>query len=453
MLKKRILTLTGVLTLTAACLAGCGGRKTDTGSAGPGEAVKEEEAGEAAPVEEPAAGAQPEMEEPAAGAQPEVEEPAAGAQPEMEEPAAGTQPEMEEPAARAQPEVEEPAAGTQPEAEETEEDQETSPFLLWEHEGYVDDCKGYTWRKEFINCDYDGDGKTDRVNRVLDRDEDIAYYTVEFGNGDELRIPKVWDTGFPHIQGGDLDGDGSKEILVTFSYDTGTDPYSYGDMFLFDRDASTGEYSEIQLPLAKGENGGKGFDIEYDKPENGWIRFGIKEGGLSMEEEVEEDFISNWWTDEATSELRYVYKADIRDEAGPTVRCFVAPLPRNSLSIGFDLHYINGEYKIENMEKDSPDEDIADNRDLPSDNTEEETIPEYFVYVGAPDGYANLRTGPGTEYDIICRIPNGESLEVYRGDATAKNGKKWLKVAYYRGGDEDPDPWVSGYIAESQLQD
>ena len=32
---------------------------------------------------------------------------------------------------------------------------------------------------------------------------------------------------------------------------------------------------------------------------------------------------------------------------------------------------------------------------------EEETIPEYFIYVISPDGYANLRTGPGTEYDVI----------------------------------------------------
>ena len=431
MLKKRILTLTGALLLTAVFLAGCGAGKNAAGPAVPGETIKEEETAKTDPAKEPADGAKEEEKEPSAEAKPEEKEPPAEAKPEKKEPSAEAELKKDEP----------------------EEDQETSPFILWEYEGYVDQCKGYTWRKEFLNCDYDGDGKTDRLNRVLDRDEDIAYYTVEFGNGDELRIPKVWDTGFPHIQGGDLDRDGAREILVTFSYDTGTDPYSYGDLFLFDRDASSGEYSEVQLPLSKGENGGKGFYIEYDKPENGKIRFNIKEGGLTEEEEVEEDYISMWWTDEATSQLRYVYKAEIREGSDPAVRCFLSPLPRNSFSIGFDLHYKDGEYEIKKMEKDSPDEDIADNSDLPSDNTMEETIPEYFVYVGAPDGYANLRTGPGTEYDIICQIPNGESLEVYRGDATAKNGKKWLKVAYWRGGDDDPDPWVSGYIAESQLQD
>ena len=85
---------------------------------------------------------------------------------------------------------------------------------------------------------------------------------------------------------------------------------------------------------------------------------------------------------------------------------------------------------------------------------EEGTIPEYFEYVKAPDGYANLRTGPGTEYDVICQIPNGGELEVYREDATSKSGKKWLKVAYYREADnEDGYEWLTGWIAESQLQE
>ena len=84
----------------------------------------------------------------------------------------------------------------------------------------------------------------------------------------------------------------------------------------------------------------------------------------------------------------------------------------------------------------------------------EETIPEYLVYVKAPDGYANLRTGPGTEYDIICQIPNGESLEVYREDAISENDKRWLKVAYYREADnEDGYEWLTGWIAESQLEE
>ncbi len=90
---------------------------------------------------------------------------------------------------------------------------------------------------------------------------------------------------------------------------------------------------------------------------------------------------------------------------------------------------------------------------------ENETIPEYFIYVKSPDGYANLRTGPGTEYDVICQIPNGDSMEVYRETATDTKGKKWLKVAYWHpegtsqlDGSNDPGVTETGWIAESQVE-
>ena len=88
---------------------------------------------------------------------------------------------------------------------------------------------------------------------------------------------------------------------------------------------------------------------------------------------------------------------------------------------------------------------------------EEETIPEYLIYVISPDGYANLRKGPGTEYDVICRIPTGESMEVYRETALDKKGKKWLKVAYFNpegtsDGSEYSGAWETGWISDSQVE-
>ncbi len=90
---------------------------------------------------------------------------------------------------------------------------------------------------------------------------------------------------------------------------------------------------------------------------------------------------------------------------------------------------------------------------------EDEVIPEYLIYVKSPDGYANLRTGPGTEYDVICQIPTGDSMEVYRVSTTDENGKKWLKVAYWHpngtsqsDGSDDVGTWETGWIAESQVE-
>lgn len=242
------------------------------------------------------------------------------------------------------------------EAEDSVSEAQRSPFDIWEYEGYVDECEGYIWQEEFFDCDYDGDGETDRVNRSWDGKEQTAIYTIEFGNGDRLITPKGWETGFPHIQSGDIDGDGTKEVLVTLTYDTSTDPYSFGDMWLFDRNESTGEYNEVELPLANaGENGAKGFEMEYDKPEDGKIRFTIKDAGLSRTEEVGEEYISTWWSDEAVSEKRCVFCAEITNKNNPVLRCYIAPFRRWSLILGFNLNYNNGKYEIGYIEIDEPD--------------------------------------------------------------------------------------------------
>ena len=237
----------------------------------------------------------------------------------------------------------------------TEADTETerSPFDLWEYEGYVDECNTYTWQEEFLNCDYDGDGKTDRLSRSWIEDKETAIYTIEFGNGEKLVTPEGWETGFPHIQSGDLDGDGEKEILVTLTYDTSTDPYSFGEMWLFDR--ASGEYVEAELPLVKIENGAKGFNVDYEKPEDNKITFTIREAGLKRTEEVDEDYLSNWWSEDLTTQQRPVFYAEIIDESNPVLRCYVAPLHRWGPMMGFNLNYVNGKYEIGYIELDSPD--------------------------------------------------------------------------------------------------
>ncbi len=88
-----------------------------------------------------------------------------------------------------------------------------------------------------------------------------------------------------------------------------------------------------------------------------------------------------------------------------------------------------------------------------SDRSALEVKPETLFYVKASDGYANLRTGPGTEYEIICQIPNGDNMEVYRKSALSESGKKWLKVTYFTEADnEDGYTWLTGWVAESQLE-
>ena len=149
------------------------------------------------------------------------------------------------------------------------------------------------------------------------------------------------------------DPEGVKEILVTLSYDTSTDPLSFGDMWLFDKDSS-GKYNEAELPLVKGENGAKCLTINYEEPDGCVIRYSIMEAGLTKSEDMGDDYVNYWWTEDATTMLRSVYWAEITEGTSPAIRCYVAPLPRGGESMGFNLSYRNGKYEIGYMELDSP---------------------------------------------------------------------------------------------------
>ena len=60
---------------------------------------------------------------------------------------------------------------------------------------------------------------------------------------------------------------------------------------------------------------------------------------------------------------------------------------------------------------------------------------------------------------MICRIPTGDSMEVYHETATDSKGNKWLKVAYWHpeessqlDGSDDQGITEIGWIAESQVE-
>jgi hypothetical protein len=230
--------------------------------------------------------------------------------------------------------------------------EETSPAVLWEYSGYLDECEGYTWKNDFVNRDYDGDSKLDRLKREYDSVNDVAHYTLEFGNEDLLVVPPCWSTGFPHVQNKDLDEDGVNEILFTLSYDTSTDPYAYGDLWLFDKKENSKRYSEVELPFASGENGAKGFNIDYEKPANGFISYSLKEMPYTGTQELSDEFVSSWWTDDAVSKFCPIYYAVIKEKESPVIRCYFSPLSRSGECLAFDLKYVNGRYQIGKIEAD-----------------------------------------------------------------------------------------------------
>ena len=222
------------------------------------------------------------------------------------------------------------------EQEETKE--EPSPLLLWEYEGYVDECEGYLWKDEFRDCDYDGDGLTDRVWRSWNSLEETAKYKISFGNGKTLEVPSGWETGFPHIQGADLDGDKEREILVTLTYDTSTDPNSFGDMWLFGKNKS-GKYEEIRLPMESGENGAKGFNFYYTEPSHNFVHYSGDHPGASGSEILDDDYLKNYWTNDYAEDFRCVSRAEIRNDGDPFVCCYISLFPKFGTPMCFRLYY------------------------------------------------------------------------------------------------------------------
>ena len=95
-------------------------------------------------------------------------------------------------------------------------------------------------------------------------------------------------------------------------------------------------------------------------------------------------------------------------------------------------------------------ERIKDTEALRSEAEDEKTEQaadnnDYYV-VKAPDGYVNMRTGPGTEFQIITPVNNGEYLQSLGERKPAANGKMWVKVAWWA------DGHVEGWVIGSQVE-
>ena len=201
-----------------------------------------------------------------------------------------------------------------------------------------------------------------------------------------------------------------------------------------------------------------GFEIENNADSD--LNLGNEEPSKEEQEDNNDTLTATVDTDELMDDIMVYYamaygtnsidaEIDHEDDDSVTIRLFDPYATTTSDTLGF---YSYG--KKTGVWTDSVTGEIVDfgdasdahNEKLEANNMMEETIPEYLGYVNAPDGYVNLRTGPGTSYDIICQINNGESFELYGEEAEASNGKKWIKISYYTDG-----RWNDGWVIASQV--
>ena len=118
-------------------------------------------------------------------------------------------------------------------------------FAYASYTGYMDECAAWDGYGQFVNRDYDGDGRRDRVYRTNLGLDDRCTYRIEFGNGDVIETKQL-GMGIPEIQTCDLNGDGVKEILIQLSYGFSTDPNANGEMALFEK--KNGRYEPLMPP-------------------------------------------------------------------------------------------------------------------------------------------------------------------------------------------------------------
>lgn len=118
-------------------------------------------------------------------------------------------------------------------------------FAYASYTGYMDECAAWDGYGQFVNRDYDGDGRRDRVYRTNLSSDDRCTYRIEFGNGDVIETKRL-GMGIPEIQTCDLNGDGVKEILIQLSYGFSSDPNAYGETALFEK--KNGRYEPLMPP-------------------------------------------------------------------------------------------------------------------------------------------------------------------------------------------------------------
>lgn len=218
-------------------------------------------------------------------------------------------------------------------------DSEASPAMLWEYSGYVDEANSYLWRDDFIDADYDEDGKRDRLFREYNSDDDFCRYTIEFGNGRLLPVVGPF-TGFPHITGADTDGDGEHEILFTLTYDTSTDPFSFGNVWLFDLDEGADSYREEELPFGRLEDDARTVKLDIKRDGNS-VAVKIPFLGVDEKFELDEDAIESGWYDdlngecERTISFTEVHEIDGKDK----LVCYFEPLMKTGRMVSFELTY------------------------------------------------------------------------------------------------------------------
>ena len=223
--------------------------------------------------------------------------------------------------------------------------------------GYMDEF--YTYTNEFTECDYDGDGKTDRLYRIDDVTYYMSEYRIDFGNGDKLYTGNVSETAYPHVYPVDLDKDGDEDIVLTYTVEPADrEPFTWCEIYSYDSKhhfytkedsglSSLGGISHLPVKLQRISSREAAFTV-VNTDFTGFI-------GLDRYyERYDDDMLDQFWesieSNDGILNAMIVY-AEVEYGDVPCIHCYADTVNGGWYYIVFDIVFDEGEYRITNLNK------------------------------------------------------------------------------------------------------
>lgn len=230
---------------------------------------------------------------------------------------------------------------------------------LTDYTGYVDEILPHMYRDEFSECDYDGDGKTDRLYRIDDVTYYMSEYRIDFGNGDKLYTGNVSETAYPHVYPVDLDKDGDEDIVLTYTVEPADrEPFTWCDIFSYDSAhhiylkedpglSSLGGISHLPVKLQRISSREAAFTV-VNTDFTGFI------GLARYYERYDDDMLDQFWesieSNDGILNAMIVY-AEVEYGDVPCIHCYADTVSGGWYYIVFDIVFDEGEYRITNLNK------------------------------------------------------------------------------------------------------
>lgn len=249
------------------------------------------------------------------------------------------------------------AVSEKPANSNSRDEGDTTPWNIAYYSGYMDECTEwysgntdesgyYSDHRDFIDRDYDNDGKNDRVYREYIPGTELSEesrYRIELSAGEPVTISSLTN-GLPNIIAEDFDNDGENEILFTCNFEFASRPEYEGiDIAFFDK--KDGKYERVELPFFR-ETNKYYVPFEMTEDTNGDVIVSYQlEGEEEQRTTLPQDDIVKSYV--GTKENGRVYKIEMPYGMVGKFACYISPFFDYVGELRVDIEYNGSEWLID----------------------------------------------------------------------------------------------------------